>query len=49
LSTTWHLATILAPVHGASGELRAGRLPADEAEAAVVATVLGALTARPIE
>lgn len=49
VSPTWRLATILALVHAASGELRAGRLPADEAEAAVVATVLGALTARPIE
>jgi TetR/AcrR family transcriptional repressor of mexCD-oprJ operon len=45
VSPTWHLATILALVHAASGELRAGRLPADEAEAAVVATVAGALRA----
>jgi AcrR family transcriptional regulator len=41
----WHLSMILALVHAASGELRAGRMRAADAEAAVVATVLGALSA----
>jgi AcrR family transcriptional regulator len=39
----WHLSMILALVHAASAELRAGRMRADDAEAAVVATVLGAV------
>jgi AcrR family transcriptional regulator len=39
----WHLSMILALVHAASAELREGRVPADRVEAAVVATVLGAL------
>jgi AcrR family transcriptional regulator len=41
----WHLSMILALVHAASGELRAGRLPADQVEAALLATVLGAVGA----
>lgn len=41
----WHLSTVMALVHAASGELRAGRLPEAGAEAAVVATVLGAVGA----
>jgi TetR/AcrR family transcriptional regulator, mexCD-oprJ operon repressor len=41
--TGWHLSMILALVHAASAELQAGRMPADDAEAAVVATVLGAV------
>ena len=41
----WHLSTVMAIVHAASGELRAGRLPEAGAEAAVVATVLGAVGA----
>jgi AcrR family transcriptional regulator len=41
----WHLSMILALVHAASGELRAGRMRAADAEAAVVATVLGAVSA----
>jgi TetR/AcrR family transcriptional repressor of mexCD-oprJ operon len=45
VSATWHLAMILALVHAASAQLRAGRQPADDVEAAVVATVLGALSA----
>lgn len=39
----WHLAMILALVHAASAEQREGRIPADQVESAVVATVLGAL------
>jgi AcrR family transcriptional regulator len=41
--TGWHLSMILALVHAASAELQAGRMRADDAEAAVVATVLGAV------
>jgi AcrR family transcriptional regulator len=40
----WHLSMLLALVHAASAELRAGRLPEVDAEAALVATVLGAVT-----
>jgi AcrR family transcriptional regulator len=45
---TWHLAMLLAIVHAASGEMRAGRLPADQVEDAMIATVLGAV-ARNVE
>jgi TetR/AcrR family transcriptional regulator, mexCD-oprJ operon repressor len=40
----WHLATLIALVHVASAELRAGRLRAKDVEPALVATVLGALS-----
>ena len=40
----WHLAIVMALIHAASGELRAGRVPESDAEAALVATVLGAVT-----
>jgi hypothetical protein len=40
---SWHLAMMLALVHAASAEVRAGRLGEDAAEEALVATVLGAL------
>src|SRR3954452_5536793 len=39
----WHLSMLLALIHGASAELRAGRVPSNQAEAAWVATVLGAV------
>ncbi len=39
----WHLAMLMALIHAASAELRAGRVPEDQAEAALVATVLGAV------
>ncbi|HET8756609.1 MAG TPA: helix-turn-helix domain-containing protein [Solirubrobacteraceae bacterium] len=42
----WHLSMLLALVHAASGELRAGRVARGDAEAAVVATVIGALGRR---
>ena len=45
VSPAWHLSMLLALVHAASGELRAGRVADEHAEAAVVATVLGAVTA----
>jgi AcrR family transcriptional regulator len=40
----WHLSMVMALIHAGSGELRAGRVPADSAEAALVATVVGAVT-----
>ncbi len=39
----WHLSMLMALVHAGSAELRAGRVPEDDAEAALVATVLGAV------
>ncbi len=42
----WHLSMALALVHAASAEVRAGRITAADAEAAVIATVVGALAAR---
>jgi AcrR family transcriptional regulator len=39
----WHLSILLAIVHAASGEVRAGRLPADAVEDALLATALGAV------
>jgi TetR/AcrR family transcriptional repressor of mexCD-oprJ operon len=44
VSPEWHLSMLLALVHAASAELRAGRVAGKRAEAAVVATVLGAIT-----
>lgn len=40
----WHLAMLLALIHAASGELQAGRGTPEQIEAALVATVLGALS-----
>jgi len=40
----WHLSMVMALIHAGSAELRAGRVPTDRAEAALVATVLGAVT-----
>jgi AcrR family transcriptional regulator len=40
---TWHLSMLLALVHAASAQIHAGHMAPDEVEAAVVATVLGAL------
>ncbi len=46
----WHLAMLMALIHAASGELRAHRVRETDAEAALVATVLGAVLAhRPRE
>ena len=39
----WHLSMFLALVHAASAELRAERMPPEEVESALVATVVGAL------
>jgi AcrR family transcriptional regulator len=40
----WHLSMLLALMHAASAEVQAGRLSVTEAESAVTATILGALT-----
>lgn len=45
LPASWHLATLLALIHGASGELSARRIDEDRAEDALVTAVVGALTA----
>jgi AcrR family transcriptional regulator len=41
----WHLTMLLALVHAASGELSAGRIPGAQVEAALLASVLGAISA----
>jgi AcrR family transcriptional regulator len=43
---TWHLSMVMALIHAASGERSAGRLNDADAGAALVATILGAVTAR---
>jgi TetR/AcrR family transcriptional regulator, mexCD-oprJ operon repressor len=43
--STWHLSMLLALIHAASGELQTKRLSAAEIEAALVTTILGALSA----
>lgn len=42
---TWHLSTLLAIIHTASGEQQADRMPTQAIESALVATMLGALGA----
>jgi AcrR family transcriptional regulator len=42
----WHLSMVLALIHAASAELRAGSLPEDEIGSALVTTVLGAVSHR---
>jgi AcrR family transcriptional regulator len=42
----WHLAMLLAIAHAASGEMRAGRLPADDVEDAMLATAIGSVAMR---
>lgn len=39
----WHLSMLLAIIHAASGEMRAGRVEPDQVEEAMIATVLGAV------
>ena len=41
----WHLATLLALIHSASGELAAGRISSAQVESALPASVLGAVAA----
>jgi AcrR family transcriptional regulator len=43
----WHLSMLLALIHAASAEVNAGRVPAPQIEAALVATALGAVSAPP--
>jgi TetR/AcrR family transcriptional regulator, mexCD-oprJ operon repressor len=43
----WHLSMLLALIHAGSAELRGGRVPEASAEAALVAAVLGAVSASP--
>lgn len=45
VSADWHLSMLLALFHSASAEVRAGRIEEADAEAALTATVLGALRA----
>jgi AcrR family transcriptional regulator len=47
LPVSWHLAAIRAIVHAASHEIRGGRLPESEAEAAVLSTAIAAVSPRP--
>jgi AcrR family transcriptional regulator len=42
----WHLSMFMALVHAASAELRAGRVRDTDAEAALVATALGAISSK---
>ena len=42
----WHLSMLMALMHAASGELRAGRVNEADAEPALVDTILGAVGAR---
>jgi AcrR family transcriptional regulator len=44
VSAAWHLSMLMALIHAASAEVRAGRIAEADAEAALVATVLGAVT-----
>jgi hypothetical protein len=44
----WHLSMLVALIHAASAEQRAGRLPAEQVESALIATVLGALASQAI-
>jgi AcrR family transcriptional regulator len=41
----WHLSMVIALIHAASAELRAGRMREEDTEAALVTTVLGAVGA----
>jgi AcrR family transcriptional regulator len=43
----WHLSMLMALMHAASGELSAGRVTDQDAGPALIATVLGAVSARP--
>jgi AcrR family transcriptional regulator len=46
LPVAWHLAVIRAIVHTASAEIRGGRLPESEAEAAMLSTAVSAISPR---
>jgi AcrR family transcriptional regulator len=40
---SWHLSMLMALIHAASAELQAARIPSDQAEAALLPTILGAI------
>ena len=44
---TWHISMVMAIIHAASAEVQAGRLPDDQAESALVATVIAAVGGGP--
>jgi TetR/AcrR family transcriptional regulator, mexCD-oprJ operon repressor len=44
----WHLSMLMALIHAASAELHAARIPAQQAEAALLSTLLGAIGDGPI-
>jgi len=44
LPVVWHLAVLRAIVHAASTEIRGGRLPESEAEAAMLSTAISAIS-----
>jgi AcrR family transcriptional regulator len=44
LPVVWHLAVLRAIVHAASTEIRGGRLPEEEAEAAMLSTAISAIS-----
>jgi hypothetical protein len=43
---SWHLSMLMALMHAASGDLAAGRVSNEDAGPALVATILGAISAR---
>ena len=47
LPVVWHLAVLRAIVHAASTEIRGGRIPESEAEAAMLTTAISAISERP--
>ena len=47
LPVSWHLAVIRAIVHTASHEVRGGRIPEPDAEAAMLSTAIAAISGRP--
>ena len=47
LPVSWPLAAIRAIVHAASTEIRAGRIPESEAEAAMLSTAVSAVSRYP--
>ena len=44
LPVSWQLAVTRSLVHTASAEIRGGRIPESEAEAAMISTILGAIS-----
>lgn len=44
---TWHLSMLLALIHAASAELQAERVPPKQVQAALLPTVLGAMSSPP--